>query len=102
MPAKLPPIRFLEAMALARVGRRDEALRLLHRLETDYGRDQSVTRQWFALAWASMGDHAQTVKWLQLSADLREFQVLNLAVNPAFAEMRNDPPFRALIRRIGL
>jgi hypothetical protein len=42
------------------------------------------------------------VKWLQLSADLREFQVLNLAVNPAFAEMRNDPPFRALIRRIGL
>jgi tetratricopeptide (TPR) repeat protein len=102
MPAKVPPIRLQEVMALARLGRREEALRLLHQLETDYGQDQSVTRQWFALAWASLGDRVQTVKWLEKSADLREFQVLNLAVNPAFAEMRNDPPFRALIRRIGL
>jgi TolB-like protein/Flp pilus assembly protein TadD len=102
MPARLPPIRFLEVMALARLGRSEAALRLLRQLETDYGQDQSVSRQWFALAWASLGDHAQAVKWLERSADLREFQVLNLAVNPAFAEMRNDPPFRALIRRIGL
>jgi len=102
MPAKVPPIRFQEVMALAHLGRRDEALRLLHQLETDFGRDESVSRQAFALAWASLGDHAQTVKWLERSADLREFQVLNLAVNPALAEMRSDPSFQALIRRIGL
>jgi TolB-like protein len=102
LEAKVPPLRFQEAIALARLGRREEALRLLHQLETEFGQDQRVSRQGFALAWAALGDHAQTVKWLERSADLREFQVLNLAVNPAFATMRNDPPFRALIRRIGL
>jgi serine/threonine-protein kinase len=100
--AKLPSGRVLEAMALARLGRCDEAQRLLRQLETEYQQDPRVFRQWFALAWASLGDHAQTVKWLERSADLREFQVLNLAVNPAFAEMRNDPAFRGLIKRIGL
>jgi hypothetical protein len=48
-----------------------------------------------------MGDHTQTGKWLERPADPHEYQALNLAVNPAFAEMRNDPPFRAPIRRIG-
>jgi hypothetical protein len=59
-------------------------------------------RQWFALAWASLGDHAQTIKWLERSAALHEFQVLNMAVNPAFAEMRKDALFRALAAKIGL
>ena len=32
----------------------------------------------------------------------REFQALNLAVNPTFATMRNTPGFHALKKRIGL
>jgi serine/threonine protein kinase/Tfp pilus assembly protein PilF len=102
LAAKFPPSRVLEVMALAHLGRREEALRLLRQLEAEYGQDQRVFRQWFALAWASLRDHAQTVKWLEKSAELREFQVLNLAVNPAFAQMRNDPAFVALVKRIGL
>jgi TolB-like protein/tetratricopeptide (TPR) repeat protein len=99
---RLPPMRLLEAMALGRSGRREQGLSLIHQLETEYEADPQVFRQWFALAWAALGDHAETLKWLERSADLREFQVLNLAVNPAFAEMRNDPGFRALVKRIGL
>ena len=98
----IPTAGFLEVMALAHLGRREEALNLLHRMETNYAADSSMFRQWFALAWASLGDHDRTVKWLEKSADLHEFQVLNLAVNPAFAAMRNDPAFRALVKRIGL
>jgi TolB-like protein len=99
--AKTPTLGFLEVMALAHLGRQEEGLRLLRQLETKF-ENSSMFRQWFALAWASLGDHAQTVKWLERSAALHEFQVLNMAVNPAFAEMRNDPPFRALAARIGL
>ena len=99
---RFPPIRVLEVMALSRSGHREEGLRLIHQLESEYEQDPGVFRQWFALAWASLGDHPQTLKWLQRSADLHEFQVLNLAVNPAFAEMRNDPGFQALVKRIGL
>ena len=99
---RFPPIRVLEVMALSRSGHREEGLRLIHQLESEYEQDPGVFRQWFALAWASLGDHPQTLKWLQRSADLHEFQVLNLAVNPAFAEMRNDPGFQALVKRTGL
>ncbi len=99
---RFPPIRLLEVMALSRSGHRDQALRLIHQLESEYGQDPGVFRQWFALAWASLGDRPQVLKWLERSADLHEFQVLNLAVNPAFAEMRNDPGFQALVKRIGL
>ena len=102
LEAKFPPGRIQEVMALARLGRREEALRLLRQLETEYGHDSRISRQWFAMAWAALGDPAQTMTWLERSAHLREFQVLNLAVNPGFAEMRNVPAFRALIKRIGL
>jgi hypothetical protein len=89
-------------MALGRSGRLEEGLRLIHQLETEYEGNAQVSSRWFALAWASLGEHAETLKWLEKSADLHEFQVLNLAVNPAFAEMRNEPGFRTLIKRIGL
>jgi TolB-like protein/tetratricopeptide (TPR) repeat protein len=99
---RFPPIRLEEAMALGQLRRREEGLRLIRQLETEYEQNPRVSRQWFALAWASLGDHAQAVKWLERSADLHEFQVLNLAVNPGFAEMRDDPAFRRLVKRIGL
>lgn len=102
LQTRFPPIRLFEVMALGRSGRHDEGLRLIQQLEAEYARDPAVFRQWFALAWASLGDAAQTMKWLERSADLHEFQVLNLAVNPVFAEMRNRPEFRAMVQRIGL
>jgi hypothetical protein len=42
------------------------------------------------------------LKSLERSADLREVGVLTAGVIPNFAEMRNDPGFRALEKRIGL
>ena len=102
LEARFPPSRLCEVITLGRSGRREEGLRLMGQLEAEYAQSTGVFRQWFALVWASLGDHARTVQWLERSADLHEFQVLNLAVNPAFAEMRNDPEFRALVKRIGL
>lgn len=102
LEARFPPMRLFEVMALGRLGHQEEGIRLLHQLETEYEGEPQVYRQWFALAWASLGDHGQALKWLERSADLRESQVLNLAVNPAFAEMRNDAGFRTLVKRIGL
>jgi len=58
--------------------------------------------QQVALVYANLGDEANTVKWLEQSADKHEGLVLNLAVNPVFAGMRNSPGFQALKKRIGL
>jgi serine/threonine-protein kinase len=98
---RFPPAQVFEAMACARAGRREEALRLIRPFEEKYP-DPGVAMQWFALVYAFMGDEPNTVKWLERSADRHEFQALNLAVHPVYAPMRNSARFRALERRMGL
>jgi hypothetical protein len=88
-------------MALAKEGRNDEALRLIRPYEEKYPRP-GIATEWLALVYAFMGDEPDTITWLQRSADQHETQALSLAVDPAFAPMRNSPGFRALEKRMGL
>jgi TolB-like protein/Tfp pilus assembly protein PilF len=95
-----PGAQMFEAMALARAGQKDEALRLMRPFEGKYP-NPGVALEWFALVYGILGDEPNTVKWLQRSADQREWQVLNLAINPVFASVRNSPDFQALEKRMG-
>jgi TolB-like protein len=96
-----PAAQAFEAMALAKAGKREEALKLIGPFEDKYP-NSGISREWLALVYAFMGDEPNTVKWLQRSADVHEFQVLSIAVDPAFAPMRDSPDFQALEKRIGL
>jgi serine/threonine protein kinase/tetratricopeptide (TPR) repeat protein len=96
-----PPASIFEAMALARAGRRDEALKMVRLLEKR-PINQSLPRDWFALVYAFLGDEAHTVQYLERSADRREYQAMYMGVEPVFAFLRNDPRFRALKKRMGL
>jgi predicted Zn-dependent protease len=98
--ARFPQMAMFEAMAQARAGNRQEALRLMRPFEDQY--PKGPPNQWFALAYAFMDDEPNTVRWLGRGADAHEFQTLNNNVHPAFARMRNGPGFRALKKRIGL
>jgi TolB-like protein/tetratricopeptide (TPR) repeat protein len=98
---RFPPAQVCEAMALAKEGQKDEALRLIRPFEEKYP-NSGIAMEWLALVYAFMGDEPNTVKWLQRSADLHEFQALSLAVDPAYAPMRNSPEFQALEKRMGL
>lgn len=98
---RMPQIRMQEAMAYAAAGQRAEALRLMRPFEEKYP-DSGIPAQWLALVYAPLGDEANTLQWLERSADRHEFQILSVGVNPAFAKMRNSPAFRALEKRIGL
>jgi len=90
-----------EAFAFAKQGRREDALNLIRPFEEKYP-NSGVALQWIALVYAFLGDEANTVKWLERSADRHEFQSLNIAVHPAYAFMRNSPEFVALKKRMGL
>jgi serine/threonine protein kinase/tetratricopeptide (TPR) repeat protein len=90
-----------EAMAQAKAGRKEEALRLIRPFEEKYP-NPGVGLQWFALVYALMGDEQNTMKWLERSADRHEWQALNIAVNPVFAPMRRSTRFHALEKRMGL
>jgi len=96
-----PPAKVCEAMALAKAGRREEALRLIRPFEEGYP-NPGIAMEWIALVYGFMGDEPNAVKWLGRSIDLHETQALSVAVDPVFAAMRNSAGFRALEKRIGL
>jgi adenylate cyclase len=98
---RFPPAQVCEAMALAKEGRKDEALRLIRPFEEKFP-SPGIAMEWLALVYAFMGDQPNTLKWLQRSADLHEFQALSIAVDPAFAAMRNSTGFLAFQKRMGL
>jgi TolB-like protein len=90
-----------EAMAYAKAGQREKALQLIAPLER-LSPQPGVTVQWFAMVYGYLGDAANTAKWLNRSADRHEWQVLNMAINPIFKNVRNSPDFQAVERRIGI
>ena len=96
-----PPAAIFEAMAQARAGRRDEALKVVRLLE-EGPINRSLPRDWFALVYAFLADEANTVKYLERSADRREYQAMYMGVEPFFAFLRDNPRFRALKKRMGL
>ncbi len=56
----------------------------------------------FAFVYGVLGDEANTVKWMERSAERHEWQALSIAVNPVFAKMENTPGFRALKTKMHL
>jgi TolB-like protein len=98
---RFPAAQVCEAMALAKAGQREAALRLIRPFEDKYP-SPGIAMEWLALVYGFMGDEPNALKWLGRSADLHETQALSLAVDPVFAPMRNSPGFRALEKRIGL
>ena len=98
---EFPQIRFYGAMALARAGQKEEALKLIGELEKEYA-NSSASRQWFALIYAFLGDRENTLQWLERSADQHERQAPGFAVHPAFAFLHGTPGFESLKKRMGL
>jgi serine/threonine-protein kinase len=101
LKTRFPQAQVFEAMAQAKAGHRDEALRLTRPYEDKYP-NSGIAMQWLALVYAFLGDGPNTVKWLQRSADQHEWQALNLAVHPVYSPMRHLPEFQTLERRMGL
>ncbi len=101
MKARFLPAELCEAMACARAGQREQGMRLARPFEEKF-QSQGVPAQWFALFYACMGDRANTLKWLERSADRREWQALNLAINPFFRFLHHNPGFEALKKKMGL
>lgn len=98
---RFPPVQLFEAIAKAHSGEPAEALRLLRPFE-DKAESGAIPMQWVGIVYAHLGDVANAVKWLERSADRREFQLLNIAVNPTFAPFENTPGFKALKKRMRL
>ena len=89
------------AYALARAGRRREALAKLDELRRiAKPRDPAPFR--IAMVHIGLGDTDRAFEWLEKAFDARDWQLAMLNVEPAFDGLRSDSRFAALVERVGL
>jgi len=89
------------AVALAAAGRKHEALRIAHELET-ISRKRYVSPYGLAQIYAALNSNEDTFKWLQAAYSDRAVWMGYLAVDPIFDRYRSDHRFQELLRRIDL
>ena len=81
---------------MGRCGNVEESKRLVRELERN---PRSIAGS-VAQIWASMGDRANALRWLEESYRRREEFMIFMAVAPILRPLHNEPRFQALLRQI--
>ncbi len=91
------------AHVYARAGQREEALKLVAKLERIEAEERGYVAP-FGIIWAyaGLGDKEQAFAWLERSYQERRDRIVWLNVDPLLEPLRSDPRFHDLVRRVGL
>src|SRR5215471_127192 len=92
------PIAWL-GVAYAAAGYRDEARKVLRQLE-ELSKQRYVTPYGRAQIYAALGETDETFKWLETAYQQRANWMVLLKVDPCFDNLRSDPRFQDLMRRM--
>jgi TolB-like protein/Tfp pilus assembly protein PilF len=86
---------------LAKSGKREEAVKLLGELKQESTRNyvQSLT---FALIYLGLGDKEEALNWLEKNMSSRAETASSYAVDPELDELRSEPRFKAMLKRMNL
>jgi tetratricopeptide (TPR) repeat protein len=84
-----------------RLGRVDDARRMLAELEQLFSRGQAPPIS-FVMIHAGLGEADRAFEWLETAYRLRDDKLFCIAVFPPLDPLRSDPRFAALVRRMGL
>ncbi|HEU0183664.1 MAG TPA: tetratricopeptide repeat protein, partial [Blastocatellia bacterium] len=82
-------------------GKRDDALRILARLQT-IPMNRDVSPFYLAMIHAGLDDREQALKWLESACEERYNWVVWLGVEPMFAKLRDEARFKEMLRKIGI
>ncbi len=85
----------------AAAGRPAAARSLLQELE-ERSEHEYIAAWLFAPVFAKLGEMDLAFQWLERATEERGSVTHNLKVDPRFAEMRADPRFSALLKKVGL
>jgi len=88
------------ARADALAGKTDEAQKILAQLKEPSAR-RYVSPYGVAMIYAGLGDKEQTLAWLEKAHQQRFWQMVFLKVEPELDDLRSDPRFVDLMRRVG-
>jgi TolB-like protein/Tfp pilus assembly protein PilF len=86
---------------LARCGKKGEELQILARLH-EIGEKRYVMPFFIAKVYESLGDREQAFAWLERAYEDHSWNLVFLNVDPFWDDMRSDPRFADLIRRMHL
>jgi len=87
------------AAALAYLGDTDEAERMLADLERR-AREEWVSPMTLGVVYAALGRFDDAISAIERSFEERDCWVISLAVDPAWASLRGNPGFEALVATI--
>jgi adenylate cyclase len=101
---RLSPLQTLSdtfrAIALARLGRADEARTILQSLGTTV-RETYVPPSHFAMIETALGNRDKAFEHLDTALSIRDARLTLLKVDPKWDGLRSDPRFQAALRRMG-
>jgi Kae1-associated kinase Bud32 len=96
-----PRIYMLFACNYSRMGKRAEALKKIEELKK-ISREKYVSPYYFALAYAALGENDMAFQWLEKAYEAREGRMTLIKADPLLNDLRSDPRFTDLLKRIGL
>jgi tetratricopeptide (TPR) repeat protein len=96
-----PQVLALLAHVYAASGQREQALRSLDQMR-ETSRQRYVSAYSFALAYVGLGDKDQAFQWLEQAYQNRDWPMARFNVDPMLDNLRSDPRFADLLRRVGL
>ena len=83
------------------LGQPEEAQKTLHELNT-LSKQKYVTSYGVALVYAGLGEKNLALQWLEKSYMERSHWLVWLKLDPRWDNIRSDPHFQDIVRRVGL
>lgn len=96
-----PRVLMLQARAFSKMGRRGDALKMLDKLK-QMSKDRYISPYYFALVYAGLGEKDNAFEWLERAYREREGRMTLIRVDALLNELRADPRFAGLLKRVGL
>jgi tetratricopeptide (TPR) repeat protein len=87
--------------AYARSGKRAEAQKLIDELK-ELSKRRYVSSNFIAGIYAALGERDKAFEWLEKGYQERSIEMLFLKNSTQWDELRSDPRFQNLLRRVGL
>jgi tetratricopeptide (TPR) repeat protein len=85
----------------AEQGKKAEAEKVLKQLE-DMKKKSYVSSFYIAFIYSGLGDKDQAIQWLNRAYDEKSDYLVYLNVLPLLDDLREEPGFKELVRRVGL
>jgi len=96
-----PAVKASLALSLAKSGQRDEAIKLLNQLKLESAQ-RYVPSYAIATVYIGLNEKEEAFVWLEKDVAERGYWSSNYAVDPILDDLRSDPRFKDMLKRLNL